>query len=30
VDLSILPALPARGPAYTAVAIAEHLAPTFD
>lgn len=30
VDLSILPALPARGPAYTAVAIAEHLAPSFD
>lgn len=30
VDTSILPDLPSRGPAYMAVAIAEHLAPTFD
>ena len=29
-DTSILPALPSRGPACMAIAIAEHLAPTFD
>ncbi len=30
VDTSVLPGLPSRGPAYAAVAIAEHLAATFD
>lgn len=30
VDLSILPSAPTRGPACTAIAVAEHLAPTFD
>ena len=30
VDTSILPGLPSRGPACLAIAIAEHLAPTFD
>jgi choline dehydrogenase len=29
VDLSILPGAPTRGPACTAMAVAEHLAPTF-
>jgi choline dehydrogenase-like flavoprotein len=29
VDLSILPSAPTRGPACTAIAVAEHLAPTF-
>lgn len=28
-DLSILPSLPSRGPSCTAIALAEHLAPTF-
>ncbi len=30
VDTSILPGLPSRGPACIAVALAEHLAPSFD
>lgn len=30
VDLSILPSAPTRGPACTAIAVAEHLAGTFD
>jgi choline dehydrogenase-like flavoprotein len=30
VDTSILPSAPTRGPACTAIVLAEHLAPTFD
>jgi choline dehydrogenase-like flavoprotein len=30
VDLSILPTAPSRGPACSAVLVAEHLAETFD
>jgi choline dehydrogenase-like flavoprotein len=30
VDTSILPSVPSRGPACLAIALAEHLATTFD